>query len=239
MNPDLDIYIFDAVKVKQNGWNLIHELGHNIIRPYWTPDGAEEVTVNIFTLHAFHLVCKQKPTLDRILNKKLNEIQLKEYSSGGFLFEEWGKNPYIGLLLYVQLINSFGWNAFKIVFREYESLSEKEKMFVSDVVKWDEFIVRFSNVVGLDVSPLFYFWNIPFSDKPSKSLNDLTPWLPNDDVAKLLPDRIEEVKKNYNGLLFGNESLYSSCPKIMYPDDFEFDSIEKLDSLKPNKISYF
>lgn len=137
------------------------------------------------------------------------------------------------------MINSFGWNAFKIIFREYESLPEKEKLLTNDSTKWNEWIIRFSNIVGLDVSPLFYFWNIPFSDKISSNLNDLTPWLPNDEITKLFPDRTNYVRKNYNGLLFGNESLFSSCPNIMYPDDFVFDSIEKLESLSPMRISYF
>ena len=33
-------------------------------------------------------------------------------------------------------------------------------------------------------------------------------------------------------IIKGNEALYTSCPIVMYPDDFVFDSIEKLDSLK-------
>ena len=142
-------------------------------------------------------------------------------------------------MIYLQLINAFGWNAFKIIYREYESLTEKERLLTTDLTKWDEWITRFSNIVGLNLSPLFFFWNIPFTERTSANLNDLTPWLPNDEISKLFTDRVNFVKKNYNGLLFGNESLFSSCPKIMYPDDFVFDSIEKLDSLNPNKTSFF
>ncbi len=183
-------------------------------RPCWTPTGAEEVTVNIFTIHALHLAFNHIPSL--IHPTRLNHSLLNKHASTGFSFNSWSQNPYIGLIIYSQLIHSFGWNAFKIIFREYESLSEKEKLLDSDVTKWDEWITRFSNIVGLDVSPLFYFWSIPFSEKTSANLNDLTPWLPNDEVSKMFGDRVNYVKKNYNGLLFGNESLYSSCPKMLY-----------------------
>lgn len=208
-------------------------------RSYWTPRGAEEVTVNIFTLHAYHLVFNKKPDIKGLIDNKLTSLALNRYANADFSFVEWTKNPYIGLLVYAQLVNAFGWDAFKIVFREYESLAEKE-FLIDDLTKWDEWIIRFSNIVGLDVSPLFLFWNIPFTEKTLLSVNDLTPWLPNDEISKIFVDRVNYVKMNYKpGLLFGNEGLYSSCPRVMYPEDFRFDSIDKLELLKPKKISVF
>lgn len=229
--PESSLCVFNEDAVRKNGWTLIHELGHNMQRSCWTPVGTEEVTVNIFTLHVFHLVFQQKPSILKI-KEKIDQVKFKNYSDESFKFEEWKKSPFIALLLFIQLVNSFGWNAFKIIFREYESLTDKEKVFTNDLDKWDQWILRLSNVVGLDISPLFYFWNIPFSEKPGTNLTDLTPWLPNDEITKQFPSRVDYVKKNYNGLLLGNEAYYSSCPIVSYPDDFVFDSIEKLESLK-------
>ena len=161
--------MFDENLVRKNGWGLIHELGHNVQRSCWTPIGTEEVTVNIFTLHVFHLVFRQKPSIQQIKDK-INENSFKDYADKNFQFEEWKKNPYIGLLIFVQLINSFGWNCFKILFREYESLSEKDKIFPKDSDKWDQLVLRLSNICGLDVSPLFQFWNIPYSKKTGTNL---------------------------------------------------------------------
>ncbi len=40
--------------------------------------------------------------------------------------------------------------------------------------------------------------------------------LPDDEITRTYKDRVKYVKKNYNGLLIGNESNYTSCPKIIY-----------------------
>jgi hypothetical protein len=127
----------------------------------------------------------------------------------GFKFEGWRRNPYIGLYVYVQLVNSFGWNAFKIIFRDYETLSELEKTFENDSHKWNEWISRFSNIVGLNVAPLFYFWAIPFVEDEQQKL---TAWLPNDEITQMFPQRVEHVKSKYENLLLGDEALYSICP---------------------------
>jgi hypothetical protein len=71
LKPELDI--FDPKIISMGGhWSLIHELGHNMQRRCWTPNGAEEVTVNIFTLHAFDLVLHEKPWINKIIRAKLN-----------------------------------------------------------------------------------------------------------------------------------------------------------------------
>jgi hypothetical protein len=145
----------------------------------------------------------------------------------------WSENPYTALLCYMQLINAFGWEAFKLIFREYESLSDKDKIFTNDLDKWTAWICKFSNIVGLDVSPLFTFWAIPFSEKPGTNLNELKPFLPDDEITRIFENRVEYVKTKYSTpLLIGNEDKYTTCPKINYPKDFFFDSIEKLETLK-------
>ena len=232
VNSSSDRYLFDLSN-NYGAWSLAHELGHNMQRFCWTPNGTEEVTPNIFVLHAFQLVFKEKPWLNKIQVDKLKQNILLKYD---FDFTKWSKNPYIALFIYTQLVNSFGWNSFKFIFREYESLSNKEKLFNNDEDKWDQWIIRFSSVVGLDVSPLFYFWNIPFSEKPSLNLKDLTPWLPSDEITKMFPDRVDHVKRNYNGLLIGNEAVYMNVEAKTYPDDFEFDSIEKLEALRTRNL---
>jgi hypothetical protein len=58
-------------------------------RPCWTPNGTEEVTVNIFTLHAMHLVFNQRPLIERIIKQRLNESALANYAANNFSFNEW------------------------------------------------------------------------------------------------------------------------------------------------------
>ena len=131
------------------------------------------MTGNIFVLHGFDSVFKEKPWLNRVLEQKLNDNYLEALKKDSYSSKVFFKNPYMGLFLHAQLINSFGWNAYKIIFREYESINDKEKLFKCDLDKWDQWICRFSNIVGLDVSPLFYFWDVPFSEKPGTNLTGL------------------------------------------------------------------
>jgi len=166
------------------------------------------------------LILKEKPWINRYLKHGLDEKILDVLNLETYCFKDWYSNSKIGLFLYAQLVNSFGWNSYKTLFREYESLSEKEKNFKTDLDKWDQFICRFSNIVGLDISPLFYFWAIPFSEKSIATVSNLTPWLPDDEVTRMYTERVKYVRLEYKNLLLGNEMLYSSCPLTTESHEF-------------------
>lgn len=54
-NPDGHLILFSPKLIVQHGWNIIHEIAHNMQRSAWTPKGTEEITVNIFTLFAYEV----------------------------------------------------------------------------------------------------------------------------------------------------------------------------------------
>ena len=54
-NSDGNLILFSPKEIHKHGWNIIHELAHNLQRSVWTPKGTEEITVNIFTLHAYEV----------------------------------------------------------------------------------------------------------------------------------------------------------------------------------------
>ena len=181
-------------------------------RTSWTPRGTEEVMPNLFALHALDYVFKDNKWLENFLNEIRIEKLLKNYT---FSFDQWEKSPQLAFFLYLQLLNAFGWNAFKAVFREYESGGEMS--LKNDTARWNKWISKFSIVTGLNVTPLFYFWSIPFSEENlSDAVKELTPWLPDDKVANYFPDRIEAVKGRYQKLLLGNETIYMLCQKVIY-----------------------
>lgn len=107
------------------------------------------------------------------------------------------------------MIHSFGWNAFKNIFCEYETIIEKE--FDDESQKWSEWISRFSSIVGLNVAPLFYFWSVPFTESELKAEVQLEAWLPDDELTRMFPERVEQVKQKYANLIVGgDESIYST-----------------------------
>jgi hypothetical protein len=224
VNAESNCYLFNAKSILANGWSLLHELGHNMQRLAWTPAGAEELTPNIFALHALDYVFQENKWLEKFTSEIRIEKLLKDYA---FTFDEWSRDPRLGFFIYLQLIGSFGWNAFKTLFREYESQangssnesssSTSQQTLKDDASRWSYFIIKFSQIVGLNVSPLFLFWSIPFSSKVlNESLNNLPAWLPDDKIIKFSSQRVKLVQANYENLLVGNENLYMSCPKVVY-----------------------
>ncbi len=79
--------------------------------------------------------------------------------------------------MYVQLREAFGWEAFKKVIAQYRTLNKDERP-KNDDQKRDQWMVRFSRVVGKNLGPFFQAWNIPTSDEARKSISDLPAWMP-------------------------------------------------------------
>ena len=76
------------------------------------------------------MILKEKPWINRYLKHGLDEKILDVLNLETYCFKDWYSNSKIGLFLYAQLVNSFGWNSYKTLFREYESLSEKEDVLI-------------------------------------------------------------------------------------------------------------
>jgi hypothetical protein len=79
--------------------------------------------------------------------------------------------------MYVELIEEFGWQAFRDVFAEYRSLSPNERPR-SDDEKRDQWMCRFSKRVGKNLGPFFDQWGVPVSQTAKDSIADLPVWLP-------------------------------------------------------------
>ncbi|HIE52690.1 MAG TPA: hypothetical protein EYP85_13120 [Armatimonadetes bacterium] len=159
-------------------WGLFHELGHNHQAGDWTFGGAGEVTVNLFTLYVFDKVCGIPPRKTR---KELSEEgrakAIGDYLQTGPDFEVWKRKPFLALLMYVQLQEAFGWDAFKRVFAEYRQLPPAERPQSEDE-KRDQWMVRFSRAVGRNLGPFFQAWGVPTSEEARKSIADLPVWMP-------------------------------------------------------------
>ena len=224
-------------------WNVTHELAHTMQRNMtsvvsrWSPDSLSACSMaNLFTLHGFDLVFGESAWTNRHLKNKLDadrsklldsKIEQDNDDDQQQQQREWSydvdvaRNSYLSMTMFVQLVHAFGWNLFKILFRECHTNERISHCGGGSVDnnnnnnnKWDQLIKRVSSIVGLDVSPLFFFWGVQFSvDLSKRTLNELTPWLPDDEITRSYPGRVARVKRNYKALLYGNESLYTSCPK--------------------------
>lgn len=186
--------------------DLLHELGHNMQRKAWTTHENHEVFPNIFALYSLQTTQKFHITFEETLLKfNINPNKLDHLKINEMTYDKLLEQPHIGLLLYIQLIISFGWNPFKILFSEYESCccinnNNNKLTHDEDFKKLHDWVERFSNIVEFSITPLFHFWNIPIIDKKLK-IDNLAPWLPNDRITQMYPERVKFFKQKYGNLV--------------------------------------
>ena len=159
-----------------DAWGFFHELGHNHQSGDWTFEGTGEVTCNLFTLHALETVCELPPG-QRGHEAVDKPPSIAAYRAGGAKFDEWKRDPFLALQMYIQLRDAFGWEPFKAVFAEYRHLPADQRPR-NDAEKRDQWMVRFSRACGRNLGPFFQAWGVPTSETARKSIASLPAWMP-------------------------------------------------------------
>ncbi len=181
------IPIDDSIKVglseqrlrSEGAWGLFHELGHNHQSGDWTFNGTGEVTNNVLVLYVFDQVlglpydCGHEAIRDR--DKRAKRIQ--EFIAKGAPFAEWKNDPFLALMMYIQLYEGFGWKPFEQVFAEYRNLPGNQRP-KSDDAKRDQWLERFSKAVRKNLGPFFEKWGVPTSAAARASIANLPTWMP-------------------------------------------------------------
>ena len=184
---DQSANLVDAVRIstcrlepKESNWAIFHEVGHNHQSPDWTFDGTEEVTVNLFTLHTFEFLCGIVATSEAWSDRDRFRAELiASYDFSDPDFEQWKNDPALALVMYEQMQEEFGWEAYRSVFATYRALPDTERPR-NDDEKRDQWLVRFSRQVGRNLGPFFEAWGVPTSRAARDSIADLPAWLPSE-----------------------------------------------------------
>jgi len=155
----------------RGNWGLFHEIGHNHQHRDWTFGGTTEVTVNLFTLYVYETVCKTEHARANLYGEQRKKT-IAAYVARGRKFSEWKSKPFLALLMYMQLQEQFGWDAFKGVFQQYRGLPHPK----TDDQKRDQWMVRFSRHVGKNLGPFFQAWGVPTSEAARQSIAELPAW---------------------------------------------------------------
>jgi hypothetical protein len=157
-------------------WGMFHEIGHNHQNGDWTFSGTGEVTVNLFSLYILDTVCPAAPRHGAITPESRGK-NMKKYFAEGAPFDKWKDEPFLALIMYVQLKDAFGWDAIKKTIAQYRDLPKAERP-KSDEDKRDQWMVRFSKTVGRNLGPFFQAWNVPTSETARNSIANLPAWMP-------------------------------------------------------------
>lgn len=180
---DVPPVMVDREKMQHGGakycWGFWHELGHNHQDDAWTWEGCGEVTNNLYSLYCCETVCGEKVAQSSWLNPAQRNAGVTKYFDGGARFSQWQSDPALALMMYAQLQQAFGWDAFKRTFATYHTTAAGP-LPRNDGEKRDQFMVRFSRVVGRNLAPFFTAWGLPTSESARQSLNALPAWCPVD-----------------------------------------------------------
>ena len=162
-------------------WGMYHEVGHNHQSDHWTFDGTGEVTVNLFTLYVHEFLCgigvadAGWPEPGGLTSP--GDLQLRRQDFEKQHLARWESEPSLGLLMYAQLLQEFGWEPFRRVFREYLDLPVDE-LPANDDEKRDQWLTRFSRTVGRNLAPFLDAWGVSTSRAAEEEVSDLPVWLP-------------------------------------------------------------
>ena len=171
---DQQANLVDAEHLRSEcNWGFFHEIGHNHQADDWTFDGTVEVTVNLFTLYVYEFLCGIPVDDERFHGSHQSWAELMAlYDFDDPDFELWKREPFLALIMYAQMQQEFGWNAYRQVFATYRTLPDAERP-KSDDEKRDLWLVRFSRQVGRNLGPFFEAWGIPTSQAARDSIGDL------------------------------------------------------------------
>ncbi|KAM9853445.1 TRPM8 channel-associated factor homolog [Aulostomus maculatus] len=166
--------LVNAERAKKKGlWGPIHELGHNQQRACWEfPPHTTECTCNLWSVYVHEElfgINREKAHPAMGLAKRNNRA--KTYVEGGRKLGSW--DMWVALETYMQLLDKFGWDAFKKVFAAYH----KMRNFPSGKKgKMNLYAETFSQTVGVNLCGFLKAWGWPIVAATEEKLSKLPPW---------------------------------------------------------------
>lgn len=160
-------------------WGLFHELGHNHQESAWTFPEVSEVTCNLFTVYVLETVCDMTDRQQMHPGLRDRQRRIRDYFRESPSLERLGKDPFLGLIPYLQLQEAFGWDAFKQVFAQYRGLRAEERPRTTSQ-KVDLWVITFSKTVGRNLAQFHRAWGFPVSREAESQIADLPSWMPNE-----------------------------------------------------------
>jgi hypothetical protein len=168
----------NEAKLRAEGtWGHLHELGHNLQDEAWTFDGAGEVTNNVLVLYNFEKVLGLPFASGHpeIKDKAQRTARINKYRADGAKFETWKDDPFLALMMYIELIEGFGWAPLERVFAEYRALSASD-LPTTDEARRDQWMIRVSRAVNRNLGPFFQRWGVPVSNRARQQVSRLQAW---------------------------------------------------------------
>ncbi|XP_072003760.1 TRPM8 channel-associated factor homolog [Engystomops pustulosus] len=159
--------------IKKGLWGPIHELGHNQQRGVWEfPPHTTEATCNLWSVYVHETVLGiPRDKAHPALKPADRENRIQQYMKNGANLAQW--SVWTALETYLQLQEGFGWDPFKRIFAEYQTISNVSN---NKNVKMNLWAEKFSQTVNKNLAPFFKAWGWPIDEVTSKKLSTLPAW---------------------------------------------------------------
>ncbi|MBL9179688.1 MAG: hypothetical protein JNM65_16615 [Verrucomicrobiaceae bacterium] len=165
-------------RLKFPGWGFYHEIGHNHQRGTFTFDGTGEVTNNVIGMYCYEAVLKKDKIIGHTgASEEGQKEHIKEIKRADDKFAAWKKSPFLALTTYIQLVDAFGWEAWRKYLHSFADPGFGPAPKGDDEVR-DQFLVRYSKITGKNLGPFFDFWGIPVSSAAKAEVSKLEVWMP-------------------------------------------------------------
>jgi hypothetical protein len=164
---------------KEGSWGHFHEIGHNHQSSDWTFEGTGEVTVNLFTMYVYDKVLGHRFDSGHpaIQDRDARNRRILKHIEEGAPYDKWTSDPFLALMMYIQVIEEFGWEPIRETFAAYRGLPAGERPR-TDQQKRDQWMVRLSRTLNRNLGPFFEIWGVPTSAAARESIADLPGWMP-------------------------------------------------------------
>ncbi|XP_053569197.1 TRPM8 channel-associated factor homolog [Bombina bombina] len=164
----------DVQNMQRSGiWGPSHELGHNQQRNEWEIyPNTTEATCNLWSVYVNETVLgipREKAHGD--LNPSIRSHRVNMYQQNGAKLEDW--HAWTALETYLQLQEGFGWDPFKKLFAQYQTMTGVPSDNGSKMNLWAEL---FSQAVQRNLAPFFTAWGWPIDPETSRKLSVLPMW---------------------------------------------------------------
>lgn len=169
--------LVSVASINAGAWGFAHELGHNHQWSGWFIPGTVDSSNNLFTVYTSEQVLGIPRALAHSATKPTARAQrLQSYRAGGKAFANWANDPWVGLEMYLQLQESFGWAPYPAVFGAIQALSVPQTP-TTDQGRIDLFTLTMAQEVNKDLGPFFKLgWGIPVSQSVLNTMSALPAW---------------------------------------------------------------
>ena len=153
-------------------WLFGHELGHQFQTEDWRGGDITEVAVNLFTMYTLNAYIFDGGDFETLGFRQVG-IDHEALAEA-----RWDTADLFGKLqLYRQLIFVFGWPALRSTFASYYADDYPRDTFGGFM---DGFAIRFSVIVGRDLTGFFEHWGYPMSPQAGIAIRGLglPEWMP-------------------------------------------------------------